>query len=66
MKQFEEVKNDHSTIESTTFTAQNKIRARGDLSADNLEYFFNRDPKFAIFFATNKLTNGYIMFLVDQ
>ena len=46
---FEDVNNDHSTIESTTFTAQNKIRARGDLSADNLEYFFNRDPKFARF-----------------
>ena len=46
---FEDVNNDHSTIESTTFTAQNKITARGDLSADNLEYFFNRDPKFARF-----------------
>ena len=42
---YEEVINDPSTI----FTALNKIRARGDLSADNLEYFFNKDPKFARF-----------------
>ena len=52
---YEDVNNDHSTIESTTFTAQNKITARGDLSADNLEYFFNRDPKFARFFLLPKI-----------
>ena len=27
------------------------IRARGDLSADNLEYIFNKDPKFARFYS---------------
>ena len=44
---YEEVTSDLSTIESTIFTACNKIRARGDLSADNLEYIINKDPKFA-------------------
>ena len=52
---YEEVTNDPSTLESTIFTALNKIRARGDLSADNLEYFFNKDPKFAKFYLLPKI-----------
>ena len=52
---YEEVTNDPSTLESTIFTALNKIRARGDLSADNLEYFFNKDPKFARFYLLPKI-----------
>ena len=44
-----EVNNDPAILESTIFTALNKITARGDLSADNLEYFFNKDPKFPRF-----------------
>ena len=52
---YEEVTNDPSTLESTIFTALNKIRGRGDLSADNLEYFFNKDPKFARFYLLPKI-----------
>ena len=52
---YEEVINDPSTLESTIFTALNKMRARGDLSADNLEYFFNKDPKFARFYLLPKI-----------
>ena len=52
---YEEVTNDPSTLESTIFNALNKIRARGDLSADNLEYFFNKDPKFARFYLLPKI-----------
>ena len=52
---YEEVKNDPSTFESTIFTALNKIRDRGDLSADNLQYFFNKDPKFARFYLLPKI-----------
>ena len=52
---YEEVTNDPSTLESPIFTAFNKIRARGDLSADNLEYFFNEDPKFARFYLLPKI-----------
>ena len=44
---YEEVTSDPSTLESTIFTALNKIRARGDLSADTLEHFFNKDSTFA-------------------
>ena len=52
----EKVTNDPSTLESTIFTALNKILwARGDLSADNLEYFFNKDPKFARFYLLPKI-----------
>ena len=47
---YEEVKNDLSTLESTIFAALNKVRDRGDLSADNLEYFFNKDLKFPRFY----------------
>ena len=44
---YEEVPNDPSALESTIFTTLSKVRARWDVSADNLEYFFNKDPKFA-------------------
>ena len=37
---YEEVTNDPSILGSTIFNALNKIRARGDLSPENLEYFF--------------------------
>ena len=48
---YEDVTNDPSTLESIIFNALNKIRDRGDLPADNLEYFFNKDPsKFALDF----------------
>ena len=63
---YEEVTNDPFTLESTIFTALSEIRARGDLSADNLEYFFYKDPKFARFYLLSKFINGYILFLVDQ
>ena len=54
---YEEVTNDPSTLESTIFIALNKIRARGDLSADHLEYFFNMDPRFARFYLLPKIRN---------
>ena len=50
-----EVTNDPSTLKSTIFTALNKIRARGDLSADTLEYFLNKDPNFARFYLLPKI-----------
>ena len=52
---FEEITNDPSTLESTIFNALNNIMARGDQFADNLEYFFNKDPKFAIFYLIRKI-----------
>ena len=63
---YEEVNNDPFTLERAIFNVLNRIRARGDLSADNLQYFFNKDPKFARFCLLPKFINGYIMFPVDQ
>ena len=51
----EEITNDLSILQIIIFTALNKIRARGNLSADNLEYFFNKDPKFARFYLLPKI-----------
>lgn len=51
----EEVTNDPSTLESNFFTALNRIRTRSDLYADNLEYFSNKDPKFAGFYLLPKI-----------
>ena len=52
---YEEVTNDPSTLETTIFTALNKKRPRGNLSGDNLEYFFNKDPKFSRFYLLAKI-----------
>ena len=54
-KVYEEVKNNSSSLESTIFISLNKIRGRGDLSSDNLEYFFNKDPKLARFYLLPKI-----------
>ena len=61
---YEEVTNDPSTLESTIFTALNKIRARGDFSADNFEFFSIRIPILLDFICYQKFINVYIMFLV--
>ena len=52
---YEEVTNDPSNLEIIIFTALNKIMARGDLSTDNLGYFFNKDPKFARIYFSSKI-----------
>ena len=52
---YKEVTNDPSTFESTIFTALNQTGARDDLSADILEYFFNKDPKFTRFYLLPKI-----------
>ena len=46
---YEEVTDGPSTLESTISISLSTIGARGDLSADNLVYFFNKDPKCARF-----------------
>ena len=52
---YEEVINDPSTLESNIFTPLNKVRPSGDLSAVTLEYFFNKDPKYARFYLLPKI-----------
>ena len=50
-----EVPNDSSALVSTIFKSLKKIRKRGDLSQDTLNYFLVKDPKFARFYLLPKV-----------
>ena len=52
---YEEVQNDPSTLINTIMRALEKIRIRGDLSNDTLNYFLVKDPKFARFYLLPKI-----------
>ena len=61
-----EVPNDSSALMSTIFKSLEKIRKRGDLSQDTLNYFLVKDPKFARFYLLPKIHSDYMMYLGDQ
>ena len=61
----QEVQNDPSILINTILRALEKIRIRGDLSNDTLNYFLVKDPKFARFNFSLRFTNVCIMFLTD-
>ena len=46
---YEEVSNDPNVLVNTIIKALEKIRLRGDLPSDTLNYFALEDPKFARF-----------------
>ena len=50
-----EVPNDSNVLINTTMKALEKIRLRGDLSSDNLNYFLVKDPKIARFYLLSKI-----------
>ena len=52
---YEEVCNDPEPLISTIHNAIEKIRLRGDLSADTIKYFMVKDPKFARFYLLPKI-----------
>ena len=52
---YEEVPNDPSILVNTIIKALEKIRLRGDLSSDTLNYFVVEDPKFARFYLLPKI-----------
>ena len=52
---YEEVQNDPSILINTIMRALEKIRIRGDLSNDTLNYFLVKDPKFARFYLLPKI-----------
>ena len=52
---YEEVCNDLEPIISTIHNAIEKIRLRGDLSADTIKYFMVEDPKFGSFYLLPKI-----------
>ena len=51
----EEVSNDLQTLIHTIHRAVEKIRKKGDLSADNIKYFMVRDHKFVLFYLLPKI-----------
>ena len=55
IKKYEEVSNDPQPPTNTIHRAVEKIRKRGDLSADNIKYFMVKDPKFARFYLLPKI-----------
>ena len=50
-----EVPNDSSVLVSTIFKSLEKIRKRGDLSQDTLNYFLVKNPKFVRFYLLPKI-----------
>ena len=52
---YEEVIKDPQPLINITHRAVEKIRKRGDLSADNIKYFMVKDPKFAWFYLLLKI-----------
>ena len=52
---YEEVQIDPSILINTIMQALEKIRIRGDLSNDKLNYFLVKDPKFARFYLLPKI-----------
>ena len=50
-----EVPNDSSALVSTICKSLEKIKKRGDLSEDKLNYFLVKDPKFARFYVLHKI-----------
>ena len=50
--------NDPQPLIDTIHKAVEKIRKRGDLSADNIKYFMVKDPKFAQFYLMLKIHKG--------
>ena len=52
---YEEVPNDPNVLINTIMKALEKIRLRGDLSSDTLNYFLVKDPKFARFYLLPKI-----------
>ena len=56
MEVYEEVPNDPNVLINTIMKALGeKIRLRGDLSSDTLNYFLVKDPKFARFYLLPKI-----------
>ena len=55
---YEEVSNDAAPLLKTINTVIAKIRKRGDLKRDNLDYFIMKDPKFVRFYLLPKIQKG--------
>ena len=63
---YEEVSNDAAPLLKTINKVIAKIRKRGDLQRDNLDYFIMKDPKFARFYLLPKIYKRLHNSQVDQ
>ena len=63
---YEEVSNDVPPLLETITAVIAKIRKRGDLKRDNLDYFIMKDPKFARFYLLPKIHKRLHNAQVDQ
>ena len=63
---YKNVPNDPNILINTIMKALEKIRLRGDLSSDALNYFLFKDPKFAGSIFYRKYIKAYMMYQVDQ
>ena len=63
---YEEVSNDAAPLLKTINEVIAKIRKRGDLQRDNLDYFIMKDPKFARFYLLPKIYKRLHNSQVDQ
>ena len=52
---YEQVPDDPNVLANTLMKALEKLRLRGDLSKDTLDYFLVKDPKFARFYLLPKI-----------
>ena len=52
---YEQVPDNSSVLANTLIKVLEKIRLRGDLSKDTLDYFLVKDPKFARFYLLPKI-----------
>ena len=52
---YEVVQNNPSILINAILIALEKIRIRGDLSNDTINYFLVKDPKFARFYLLSKI-----------
>ena len=65
-KVYEEVSNDAAPLLKTINEIITKIRKRGDLKRDYLDYFIMKDPKFSRFYLVTKIHKRLHVSQVDQ
>ena len=63
---YEEVSNEPQTLSDTIHIAVEKIRKRGDLSADNIKYFMVKVPKSTRFYLLPKIQDDLLFGIVDS
>ena len=61
---YEEVPNNPNVLINSIMKALEKIRLRGDLASDTVNFFLVKDPRFARYY--QKFINTYMTYRVEQ